>query len=201
MYRLLTLRNFPYLLTIIIAIIGFQINYLIKITVETPVVEYELEKISEKTMKGQTIRKLECKLTNITNNSSFKNIVLNFLFPEGIEAEILNPDFKVIPPSALHNVDGPESLNNLIVQYKIDHLQPGFKYIFTFTTKMKEGESYSPDIYLQSDDTIAIKKKSFSTWLVEKQSLVNLIILATLLILLIVYMVTISKNKVPHDDE
>lgn len=78
MYRLLTLRNFPYLLTIIIAIIGFQINYLIKMTVETPVVEYELEKISEKTMKGQTIRKLECKLTNITNNFSFENIVLNF---------------------------------------------------------------------------------------------------------------------------
>ena len=200
MYRLLTLRNFPYLLTIIIAIIGFQINYLIKIIIETPVVEYELKETYKETMNGQTIKKFECRLTNITNNSSFKNIVLNFLFPEDIDAEILNPDFKVIPPSALHNVDGPKSLNNLIVQYKIDHFQPGFKYILTFTTKMIKGENYSPDIYLQSDDTITIRKKSLLTWLVEKQSLVNFIILATLLFLLIVYMVIISRNKVRHDD-
>lgn len=200
MYRLLTRKNFPYLLTIIIAIIGFQINYLIKITIETPIVAYELKEISEKTVKGETIKNYECELKNITNNSSFKNIALNFLFKQDIDAEILNPDFEAIPPSALLNVD-PKSLNNLIVQYKIDHLQPGFKYVFTFTTKMKEGESFSPNLYLQSDDTIAIKKKSFSTWLVENQSLANLIILSTLLALLFIYLVIISKNKGSYNDE
>ena len=138
---LLTRKNYPYLLTIIIAIIGFQINYLIKITIETPIVEYELKQISEKNKSGEKIKYYECEFTNITHNYSFKNIALNFLFKKDSNAEIFDPDFKIIPPSALLNVE-KTSLNNLIIQYKIDHMQPGFKYVFIFNTKMKENKNF-----------------------------------------------------------
>ena len=67
MHRLLSLKTFPYLLTLIIAIIGFQINYLIKITTETPTVKYDLYKVSEKTDSEFSEAVYNCRLKNITD--------------------------------------------------------------------------------------------------------------------------------------
>jgi hypothetical protein len=196
----LTRENFPYLLTIIIAIIGFQLNYLIHTTVESPIVEYELKKVHEKSEAGQAISNYECEITNITNTTSFKNIEIHFLFPEGTNAAILDPSFQVIPPSSLYNV-GMNTLNDRIVEFTIDRLQPGFKYLLTFTTKMKEGENHLPNIYLQSANAIKIKPKSLLTTLVEHQSFVNSIILAMLIILVVLYIPIILKKKEPSSDE
>lgn len=196
MNRLFTLEHFPYLFTIVISVIAFQFNYLIKSTLETPTVEYDLKQISEETddTNKVTVRKYACEIVNISKNTSFENVILNILFKEDIVAEILNPDFEAVPPSALLNVD-KESLNNLIIQYKIARLQPWFKYIFTFTTKMNKGEHFLPDLYFQSKDTITIKKRSLLTWLVKNQSFVNIIIILTLVAVMIPYLVLISRRR------
>jgi hypothetical protein len=198
MYNLLTRKEFPYLFTILIGIVGFQINYLIEATVSKPILKYEMRKISEELeeKEGKVLCRYQCELTNITSNRSFKNIKLDITFKEGEEAEIKNPDTIIVPPSALKNVESV-SYNDRIIRYDITHFQPGFKYLFTFDTKMGKCLDFAPLVYFQSDDTLEIKEKSLLTWLIEKQFLVNLLLVLIFIGLLFTYLIMISKKEGP----
>jgi hypothetical protein len=199
MHKLLTRKEFPYLFTILIGIVGFQINYLIETTVAKPILKYEIRKISEELLKKEgkeyDLCRYECELTNITNNRSFKKIILHFAFKEGEKAEIKTQDINIIPPSALLNV-GSVSYNDRLIEYDIEHFQPGFKYFFIFDTNMEKGLHFTPRLYFQSEDTLEIKEKSLLTWLVEKQFLVNLLLVLIFIILLFTYLIMISRKEV-----
>lgn len=207
MGRALTLTNFPYLFTLLLAIVGAQLNYLIEDTLSTPLVEYTLNLVegSENAQVLQigkeevpvTAQKYKGRILNITKSFSFKDVQLTIVFPEGKLAVFRHPVFEPVPPSALNNWDDVVGSRGL--EYTIAHFQPGFEYQFTFET-LTSDPGIIPKPYLQSASTVYLRERSWLTQLVRHQSTVNLIIFITLLVVLGLYLSVILLKREISDE-
>jgi len=202
MAKVLSLTSFPYLFTILIAVVGAQLNYLIEHTLSTPLIEYTLnlaeESGNEQVLKVRdkdiqfTRQTYKGSISNITKNQSFKDVQLTIVFPTGHLAKFENPIFEPIPPSALDNWYDATGSRGL--EYTITHFQPGFEYRFSFEV-LTENNSIKPIPYLQSGSTVHLRERSWITKLVRNQSSVNLTIFTILLLVVGVYLLALFFKK------
>ena len=202
MAKVLSLTSFPYLFTILIAVVGAQLNYLIEHTLSTPLIEYTLnlaeEPESEQILKIRdkniqfTRQTYRGSISNITKNQSFKDVQLTIVFPTGHLAKFENPIFEPIPPSALDNWYDATGSRGL--EYTITHFQPGFEYRFSFEV-LTENINIKPIPYLQSGSTVHLRERSWITKLVRNQSSVNLTIFTILLLVIGIYLLALFFKK------
>lgn len=200
--------NFPYLFTLLVAIVGAQLNYLIEDTLSTPLIEYTLEYVED--LEGEhilkvgkkdmvvTAQKYIGKISNITKSFSFRDVQLTIVFPKGKLAVFKHPNFEPIPPSALDNWDDVVGSRGL--EYTIAHFQPGFEYKFSFEVLSVE-PGIEPKPYLQSASTVHLKERSWITRLVRHQSIVNFTIFFLLLAVLGFYLIAFVQKREKSDDE
>lgn len=208
MDRAFTITNFPYLFTLLVAIVGAQLNYLIEDTLSTPLVEYTLSPV-DGSLDNQVLtigkkevpviaRSYKGRISNITKSFSFKDVQLTIVFPEGRVAVFRKPVFEPVPPSALNNWQDVVGSRGL--EYTIAHFQPGFEYTFSFDVLTSDPDTI-PKPYLQSSSTVHLKERSWLTKLVRYQSAVNLSIFIILLVVLSLYLAVFIKKKEKRDAE
>ncbi|MEM7551820.1 MAG: hypothetical protein AAF363_19220 [Bacteroidota bacterium] len=168
---------------------------LVKEVIESPAIEYKFEVIEKKDSLDRVLRNIECTITNITSKKSFENLKVDFLFDENSENEIFNPDVTVITPSSLHNIEFDE-LDNIIVEFKINKLQPTFQYKLRFSTLSSNGDEEFPKLFLTTEDTVRIIERSPQTWITKNITLINLILIVLWILLATIYLMKYGKiNK------
>ena len=193
MKNFFTLKDFPFLLTLLFGLLGYQINKISENILNSPSVEYYLY-VDSTYVKGDTIYKnYECLNTNITNHTSFKDLTINFQCNEKNSLRMFYPQIFTIPPSSRYYGD-PESLDKTLLVFEISTLQPGDKYklLFKSTTLSKDAKS-KPSLYLKADITVRIIERSILTWFVKNFLLINLSLILFWLVLIILYIFKLNK--------
>ncbi len=206
MTRVFTLSSFPYLFTLLVAIIGAQLNYLIESTISTPLIEYTLDEVgnSEDAISMEVGKKIlnfsRVKyfgtISNITKKQSYKNVHLTIMFSEDQQAafdlnELKRPTFKSIPPSALGNFD--DQIQPQAIDYTIEHFQPGFEYQFSFDMLTRD-KNVAPILMIQSDDPVFLSEKTWFTSLARNQTKVNIAIMMFLILAISAYLVLLARK-------
>lgn len=197
MKKLITLNDFPFLLTLLFGLVGYQINNITNNILSSPSVEYDLTLINSHIQNHKVVQSYECVVTNITNDKLFKDLTINFISEKGSKLKIFNPKIIPLPPSSQH-YSTPFSLDKQLLVYTILKLQPGDRYKLTFEGKNnKDFPKELPSIYLTSDNAVKIIDKSIATWFVKKFNLINLslIVIWTILILLYFKVINLNSNE------
>lgn len=189
MQKLLYIDKFPVFLTLMLGLLGYQINTLTKTTLDTPTIEY---KNTDKKLSENNIYHYEYTIQNISSTKSFRGLTINFMFKESSKNKLFSPDIIVVNPSSLHNIETDEQ-DSLIVEYRIKHLQPNQTYKLLFNATIENNEH--PKIFLTTDASVRLVNGSFSTWLVKNYVFVNIFLVVFWVITIMVYLFTISKQK------
>jgi len=193
MNKLINREKSPFLLAILLAIIGFQFNLLIKSILEDPIVEYKLNTEGVECKNDKQIKKISCLITNVTHKSSFKDLDICFRFKELNYAKLIRPKVITISPSSLNKHRYLSRLENNLLIYRIEHIQPGFKYKLMFEVESEKEKQDLPNIYVSSDDTVKFEKAGIKTFLIRNYLPINLIIIIIWLSLVTYYMYLIRK--------
>jgi hypothetical protein len=195
MKKIITLKDFPFLLTLLFGLIGYQVNNITDNILNSPSIEFDLSVRNSEKRGDEIYKSYECVITNITNNKLFKDLTINFKRTKNSSLKIYNPKMTPLPPSSQHYID-PESLDKKILIYTVLKLQPGDKYRLNFETKSKiDSANDHPEIFLTSNDPVRITEKSISTWFVKNFNLINLILIIFWTILIIIYFSTLNSNS------
>lgn len=194
MNKIFTAENSPFLLTMIFGLLGYQLNVLVKEVTESPAIEYRFETIEKRDSLNKIFRNIECTITNITSQKSFKNLTINFLFDEFSSDQIFNPDVTVVTPSSLHNIDFDE-LDSIIVEFRINKLQPTFQYKLRFSTISSVGNEEFPLLFLTTEDTVRIIEGNTQTFVTKNITTINLSLIVFWILLASVYLIKYGKIK------
>lgn len=190
MKKILKLNEFPVLLTLLIGMLGYQLNDIAKSMLNSPTIEYVFKTIKSKPDGKYSIDSNICTLTNISNTKAFRELTINLKFPSSSNNKIFDPELNVISPSSLHHKEAIPDVDSTFVTYELPRIQPGFQYEFFFKTKVPKAEAgVMPKVYLSTTDTIRIVERSFKTIIVANYLLISslLVLFWTLLILGYIY--------------
>ncbi len=186
-------QQVPYFLTLLIAIIGFQVNYLIDSIVNIPAVEYYFEKNVIKSDDGTEYYNLNCMVTNLSRKTAFDSLSISLRYKN--DYEFTHVELIPVPPASRSGLK--ESLiDKKYAKYTIVKLQPGSVYELNATVKArKEGSFIFPLLYLATEDTLKMKKRSFSTWISKNQLFINFIIILFWIVIVVIYFKILNKTK------
>lgn len=190
MQKLLYIDKYPVFLTLLLGLLGYQITALSKTFLESPTIEYKNTK-SEFIESG--VHKYEYTIQNISSTKSFRDLVINFMFDETSTAKIFSPAIVVVNPSSLHNIEFG-SQDSLIVEYKIQHLQPGQKYRLLFSAVKNPGDE--PRVFLTTNDTVRLVNSSISTWVVRNYIGINILLMFLWAVSVVIYVIRTSKMNI-----
>jgi hypothetical protein len=194
------LKELPFVLTLLLGLLGYQINQVTDSILNSPSVEYSLTEVN-KLQLGDTIYKdYECLINNITIGKSFKDLTINFICPIKTSLELYDPQIIPVPPSSRSNEE-PAPFDKTILVYNIKILQPGDKYelLFKSTSNFKD-QNILPSIFLTSSDTVQILKASFATWVVKNYFLINLILVGSWIFLIAIYIIKLNRGRSNEKD-
>jgi len=173
----------PYLLTLLISLIGFQINYITKSLTETPLVEYKFDR-SEQSMTDTSFTYLmKCNIANLSSDKLFKKVKISVAYPSSQSQSyyFTSPDITIIHPSSL---TGPKYvLSDNIVSFFLENVQPQFKYILTAKIVSKKRIETNPFLYVDCEEPMIVKEGGIETFLVENKLAINIALTICLLCL------------------
>jgi hypothetical protein len=197
---LLTVDKVPFVLAFLLGLLGYQINRVAEATVNTRAIEYDFEVLDEKDTSGMVERYNQCTITNITGSTSFEGLTINMMYDETSSSSIYSPDIIPVTPSSLHNINFGE-LNDIIVEYNIERLQPSFLYRLTFKTLTARDAKF-PKLFLTTNTSVRLIEASMATWLAKKYLSVNFILIIIWLLLVAAYVIYIRffNTKVKKDE-
>lgn len=191
--KLFFMNSLPYLLTLLITVIGGLINYMVQSEINSPLVEYRF-KIKESSKNDSILhRTIECHFENLSHKEVFTNVQTDLMFDVHIATRIFNPYIIAVSPSALDNVSCDAGYNK-IVHYEILKFQPGFKYIFAFETTGPVNGPTFPKVFISANEGIRIKESNVLTWAVRNKIEINFGLIITLVLLIALYIWIINKK-------
>ncbi len=195
-------EKLPYLLTILIGLAAYQINNIISIHTDSPIINYSFKEVSSKLDNGVIHKEWECTLVNYNRKKAVKDLNLQIAYKSDLPnpKKIDRPNIIPIAPSAIL----PDTLTSfaygLINEYKIPIIHPHAKYILTFETKTNPAIKELPKIYLNTNESIRLIENNLEVFLIKNQILLNVILLLFWLFFAIYYLFYLTKSK-PYKNE
>lgn len=195
MGKLILKDSFPFLFTLILGIIAYQYNFLISTINSSPTIEYYFNVRSSQNIENYVEEEMECYITNISNSKSFKKLSFGIAVNNNSNELVFDPFIVAVTPSPPLDDSNWKTISKRANIYTIPNLQPGLSYILRFKSRSSENEDEPYKIFLETDDTVKLVKKSFTTIMVKNQLLLNLVISLILLIVLFFYSFYLTKKK------
>ncbi len=195
MRNIFTFKEFPFFLTLLFGLLGYQISEISKNILESPSMEYSFE-VTNKTIKNDTIFKnYECIITNISSETSFKNITIDFQINKKDSLKIFEPNIIPIEPASIYT-NKKDSVDQRLLEFKISVIQPGDRYKLTFKGIAKSnGGNLNPHLYLTSDSTVRTIKKSLKTFMIKYYIAINTILLLIWIFLIVLYLFKLKNYE------
>lgn len=195
-------KDLPYFLTILIGLAAYQINNVIALYTDTPVLAYEFETISSSTTKEGVTSELECRLVNYNRKEAIRDINITMSYKSSLPSpkKVEQPDIIPVAPSAILPDSARSSAFGLINEYKIPILHPFAEYVLKLETTAHPDIKEHPKLYLKSSESIRLVESNFEIFLVKNQVLLNALLLFIWVSFALVYMLYLSNLK-PENDE
>jgi hypothetical protein len=193
-------KELPFLFTIIIALIGYHLNFLIENQLSSPIITYHFKKIEKKEQEGRRIKQLECRIRNISPNRSYDSLSIKIAFKTEDEGDNLIRNAGIIPYSPADIVPSMNTENtlDLMNEYFIPKFQPGTMYVLAMETdqEISPGIPKYPSIYLSSKGTVKIiSAYNILAIIARNQVTINLLFIGLWIILGGIYFFKLKKNK------
>lgn len=185
-------ENLPFFLTLFIGLMGFQLNQLSENFLKSPAVSYNFKVINEDMSGSQVKRDLTCTIKNISSETSFKDLKINFWFQKH-DILISTPSITLGTLGSRHDITENE-LENRMIEFNIGHFQPEFEYHLNFKTISNIDEEAFPSLSFTSNQTVRFVPTSPMTWLAEHYFLFNIICIITCFLIIIIYMINLNKK-------
>jgi len=191
MSRIFQYKDFPFLLTLLFGLLGYQLNSITDALINSPAIEYKISSKVYKTDKDMVFSDNECTVTNLSNSKSFDRLKVDFTYPKNVKAilDLKSPEIIAVKPSSLHGDTIPHSEADMIV-FRLGKLQPGFQYKLLYKTQyLKDVENPHPDLNLTTDNTVRLLESSFTTWLIKNYNSISVILSVFWALLIIIYLI------------
>lgn len=189
--NILKTEKFPYLLTILFALIGWSLTHSVDRLINSPIIEYKLKK----ECSGNGRKLVSYEITNISRDRLFENIEFKLLCKRGCKGKFLQAKLKLPPPM---DISEEVEMDDDYVKFSIPELHPDWKLLLT----VEMSEDFNPTLHFSSKKSandnkpIRLLRSSFETYLIkhELKIIIGLIVFWSLLIIL--YLVLIGgKNN------
>ena len=199
--RVLIDDKLPYLFTILIAIIAYQIDHLINSTIDTPIIEYKFNKLGSIDSGQYSIDNLQIQLTNLNKKRAFKNLAFYIKYKTKDDTTytsdnaIYDPELIAVAPAPFLPDSCAKSWHAKFNRYQIPFLQPGGSYLVKMTVKHKITEDEFPNIRLTTSETVWLKGSDTQTFIIKNQILINICIILISLLLIVGYAALVNKYQ------
>ncbi|WP_259016604.1 hypothetical protein [Emticicia fluvialis] len=190
--------NVPYLFTILIGLAAYQLNNVVTIQIESPILAFSFKTIEENKVNSTIVeRAIECEIENINYKKAFRSLEIVIAFRTILQEphKVYNPTIVPISPSMI--ISGTNSINidEDRNKYIIPVLQPNAKYILKLTTKQNISIKEYPKLYINSSDDVRLIETDLLVVLIKNQILINIILFVIWFILIIIYFQILKSNK------
>lgn len=173
----------PYLFTVLLSIIAWTTNQLSSEISKSPIIEITEYSYDEKTGN------LEYLLTNISNQTQYKDLVFNFRILE--ELCISEPEVKWLPPNKKHkDTQAPECENNKSALLFVKQFQPSSQ----IKLQLKTGKPIESNLLLQSDMAVRLVDSSIETYIAKNKIHLLMSLFMLWILLLFVYIFGMKKK-------
>lgn len=194
-FPLFSIDKPPYLLILILSVLGFQLKYFIADIKESPLIEYKWNIDSVHYKEGSVNGSATCYITNLSRCKVLSDMNFEVLFSERAllkGAEWTNASIKPLPPAS---PVFSEERDLDAYSFKIDHFQPESKYILKIDISNKGNELQLPTFYILSKNSYLLVKAGIYSSMVKYQFYFNLSILILIITVAIVYFIFYIKFK------
>lgn len=193
-------KELPYLLTVLIGLAVFQVNYLVSALNDksgSATVAFYFETVESSNTNSVKSEKLECHFVNLSRTKALKDLVIHIRFrndlpdPKKVHSPNIIPiaPSPIIPDSLFRNAFG------LLNEYNIPILHPSSKYVFVLKTEVNSLIQENPKLYVKSSDGFRLIEYGVEAFLVQYQIIVNMAILLIWLCFIIIYVFKINGKK------
>ncbi len=191
-------KDFPYVFTVLLAALSFQLNYIIKDLTEAPVLEYTQHNSLIRKIPGGNLYELEYELTNISKGTRFDSLIFSFSYSAGINRNIrIWPVATVVQRSDGSTYDGNSPKTSRYgADFLFKNFQPDFGYRCLTRIEMDSGEFVYPAVYIYSNNQLNLQKTGFKSFLIKNQFVINCLITLLFLVMTIVYFAKFKKTVV-----
>ncbi|MEO0469575.1 MAG: hypothetical protein AAF206_08145 [Bacteroidota bacterium] len=198
MKNILLSDKLPYMLTVLIGLAAYQINNIIALHADSPLLVYAFDVKSIATVENGIERDWECTLTNLSRKEAIRDINLTAAFKSTLPSprKIMVPDIIPIAPSPILRDQGHvESFADQINSYKIPVVHPRAQYILRMTTITHPDIKEPPKLYINSSENIRLTPGSLEVFLIRHQITLNIILLVIWSGFIMLYLIYIRDNQ------
>lgn len=194
--------DLPYLLTVLIGLAAYQINNIISIHTDSPIIAYHFDVVAQRTVDGNIQRELECTLVNYSRKHAIKDIGLSISYKSNLPnpKKVKNPAIIPVAPSAILPDTMTSSAYGLINEYRIPIIHPYAKYILTLETTTNPKIEELPKLYLNSQESIRLVPSNAEVFLIRNQIGINVTLLLIWLSFALFYLFYLSGLKHNKDE-
>ena len=195
---LLITEGFPYIFTLIVGFIAFQYNEVTGDIKDSPIIQYELNQGAVQPGKASDTTAYTCTIENVSSKTRFKLLRFIFIFPK---ASAWNRQFndgaqiEVIHPAAPDTSYPKLNPDKTALIFNVNNFQPETSYNFNFRTIQPTKKPVEPYMYINSEETLILKDRSWLTWCASHRLLLNGIILGLLFIVLFIYFIYLNRIR------
>lgn len=187
------IKEVPFSITILLAVIGFLINTLFQTISDTNYLYYSFEG-TEHLENDSIHQNVTCILENLSQKSSYHNLSVDIGFKQSDDNiyfnRVLEPEIEEISPSKILDNNAVSNTGNFTNHYKIPVMNSGNKYLLKMEViKNKMLKNEYPKIYLESNDNVQLIDGSYFSWLIRyKIEIVFFTIVLLILIFFFIYL-------------
>jgi hypothetical protein len=175
----------PFIVTLALAIAGWSATYLVGRITNSPTLEYSVSQpVDSPTSEWPGARRLDVRLTNLTRSSTFKNLTVVLMAPQGTTIHGDTVEMHPVPPAFEGNE--PWKQRGGLVQYTIPKVHPGW----AFDVSLHFSGDRPPVVRFESEDPVYTTAPSFETWFVRHELLVFLLLAAAWLLAMALHHLT-----------
>lgn len=196
-------KDFPFFFTLVMGFVFYHINSIISNHTDTPLLAYKFREVSEKNVKGNIQRKLECELINYSRKNALKDIKIHIAYRTDLPKprKVFEANIVAVAPSAILADSMTQEARGNLNEYKIPMIHPRAKYILKLTALTNPKIHENPNLYLYSDESIRLTSHNFETFLIRNQDTVNFILLIIWIAVAILYLYIIQKRQQKNESK
>ena len=197
MRQLLLSKEIPFFLTVLIGLMTYQMNGLVRLYTDSPILSHSFKTTHSKKKGTKLVRTIECELTNHDRKKTLKNVELVMMYESAVKGSkiVKSPDIVATAPSRILDNTYRSNFGEAINEYLIPRIHPDASYTLKAKVITDAGVTTCPKIYLQSGDDIRLLGPSFEVFIIRNQVAINVTFLITWFLFGCIYILIINKNR------
>jgi hypothetical protein len=182
--KLLDLEKFPYLLTLLVGLIGWGLTHIVDRLIGSPIIEYSISKD-----QNQDTLQLAYEIHNINRSKKFNDV--DFLLRTDVPTnKFIQAHYRINPPMKIDETNDKFYYDSSFYEARIKQFQPDF--CFKIIIK-KLGKEVTP-LRISSASPVKLTESCWETYLLKNEFHLIFFLILLWLLMLMIYIVRIKTT-------